>query len=61
MSSEKNAYPRIIPVRTCKKCGKQFISAVEHMYRDHGAWYCSWTCYKHRNDWGDFKNDKGRA
>lgn len=34
----------------CPKCGKRFIPAPEHRYRDgHGTW-CTWTCYLHRYD-----------
>ena len=34
----------------CKKCGKIFVPAPQHMYRDGKGLYCSWTCYNHRND-----------
>lgn len=36
--------------RKCKKCGKNFIPAYYHVYKDGGKIYCSWTCYNHRND-----------
>jgi hypothetical protein len=34
----------------CKKCGKEFIPAPYHIYRDGSKYYCKWTCYNHRND-----------
>lgn len=34
----------------CRKCGKKFIPAVEHVYRDYRGFYCSWTCYNHKDD-----------
>ena len=40
----------VIKERKCKKCGKNFVVAVEHIYKEHGKYYCSWTCYNHRHD-----------
>lgn len=40
----------IIKEKKCKKCGKTFIVAVEHRYREGTKYYCSWTCYNHRHD-----------
>lgn len=35
----------------CKKCGKEFIPAPFHIYKDGGKYYyCSWTCFNHRKD-----------
>lgn len=34
--------------RFCKKCGKIFIPAPYHIYRDQNGFYCTWTCYNHR-------------
>lgn len=34
----------------CPKCGKNFIPAALHIYHDEKNYYCSWTCYNHRND-----------
>ena len=34
----------------CKRCGKIFVPAAQHIYRDYKGIYCSWTCYNHRND-----------
>ena len=34
----------------CHKCGKEFIPAPYHIYKDSEHWYCKWTCYNHRND-----------
>ena len=35
---------------TCGKCGKIFIPAPQHIYKDDEHIYCSWTCYNHRDD-----------
>lgn len=48
-----------IPEKKCPKCGKRFIVAPMHIYRDKGKYYCSWTCYLHRKDTGVKANDKG--
>lgn len=40
----------LIKEKKCAKCGKNFIVAIEHRYKEHGKFYCSWTCYNHRND-----------
>ena len=34
----------------CSKCGKNFIPAPEHLYRDRRGWYCSYTCWIHSDD-----------
>lgn len=44
--------------RKCKKCGKNFIPAIEHIYRQGSKYYCSWTCYNHRNDEEGKQEDK---
>lgn len=49
----------ILAEKKCTKCGKWFIPARYHIYRKHSAWYCSWTCYLHRNDREVKKDDKG--
>lgn len=38
--------------RTCAKCGKVFLPAVYHRFREKhkGLWYCCWTCYNHRGE-----------
>ncbi|MBR5817283.1 MAG: hypothetical protein IKY62_01425 [Clostridia bacterium] len=36
--------------KKCKRCGKSFIAAPEHIYRQGSKFYCSWTCYLHRSD-----------
>lgn len=37
--------------KKCKKCGKIFVPAPLHRYRDErSGYYCSWTCYNHRKD-----------
>lgn len=47
-----------LPERTCRKCGKRFIAAPAHIYRDKRSWYCSWTCYNHRKDTEEKQDDK---
>lgn len=34
----------------CRKCGKVFIPAPQHVFRDTYGLYCSWTCYNHKDD-----------
>ena len=34
----------------CAKCGKMFIPAIEHAYKDSRGVYCTWHCFNHRND-----------
>ena len=52
-------YEKVIPEKKCRKCGKSFIAAPQHIYRDGSKFYCSWTCYLHRKDREVKKNDKG--
>ena len=40
----------ILREKKCKKCGKTFFAGAEHRYKVWGTYYCSWTCYNHRND-----------
>ena len=42
----------------CPKCGKNFIHAPQHVFTDDKGFYCSWTCFFHRND-GKQKKVKG--
>lgn len=50
----------ILPEKKCRKCGKKFIPAPLHRYKDKSKYYCSWTCYLHRNDKEvKMKNDQG--
>lgn len=42
----------------CKKCGKIFIPAPQHIYRDSKGFYCSWTCYNHRREKKSMYNSK---
>ena len=49
----------ILPEKRCKKCGKIFIPAPMHIYKDRGKYYCSWTCYLHRKDTEVKKHDEG--
>ncbi len=39
-----------IKTAICAKCGREFIPAPQHIFRDSRNWYCKWTCYNHRND-----------
>lgn len=55
----KDPLKYLLPEKRCKKCGKNFIPAPMHRYRDRSKWYCSWTCYNHRNDREVKKNDEG--
>lgn len=32
----------------CKKCGKEFFPTSMHAYKDRSGYYCSWTCFSHR-------------
>ena len=34
----------------CVKCGKKFVPAPYHVYKTWKGYYCSWSCYNHRND-----------
>lgn len=43
----KRDYFRLVK---CKKCGKQFAPAPQHVYKDEGRYYCTWTCFNHRKD-----------
>lgn len=45
--------------KRCAKCGKIFIAAPFHIYKDNGEYYCKWTCYNHRED-GKANNRKIR-
>ena len=41
--------------KRCDLCGKSFIPTYEYVYHDkkQGGWFCSWTCFNHRNDKGE--------
>jgi hypothetical protein len=34
----------------CPKCGKLFIPAPEHIFREDGRSWCKWTCWNHRRE-----------
>ena len=62
MANNKNWHRTLFITKKCRKCGKIFIPAPMHRYRDgheQGRWYCTWTCYNHRNDKEAVKNDQG--
>lgn len=42
-----------ITERGCSRCGKIFIPAAYHAYKDRYGLYCSWTCYNHREEGRD--------
>ena len=54
-------FNQIIPQKKCRKCGKYFIPAPMHVYRVGSKYYCSWTCYNHRNDLEVTKKDDKRT
>ena len=62
MEKPRPTFNQVIPERKCPKCGKNFVVAPEHIYHVGHTYYCSWTCYLHRND-KEVKpnNDQGRA
>lgn len=35
----------VLKERICYECGKRFIPAPYHKYRDEQKWFCKWTCY----------------
>ena len=49
---------QILPEKKCKKCGKKFIPAPQHIYKENSKYFCSWTCYLHRNDKEAVKRDQ---
>ena len=60
MAKPRVTFLNIIPEKRCKKCGKYFIAAPLHIYKEYGKYYCSWTCYLHRKDREvKKKDDKG--
>jgi hypothetical protein len=54
-------FNQIIKEKRCKKCKKKFIAAPQHVYKENGSYYCSWTCYNHRHDTEVVKDDQGRT
>lgn len=40
----------IIKEAKCAKCGKVFIPAIYHRFKEGNKYYCTWTCYNHRYD-----------
>lgn len=46
------------PEKRCAKCGKLFISAPYHVFKKNGKWYCTWTCYNHRNERSGAENEQ---
>ena len=58
MPRTKGSLNQIIPEKKCRKCGKKFIPAPMHAYREGSKYYCSWHCYNHRNDEEAVKYDQ---
>lgn len=50
MNEKKRDYTAYIRTAVCKKCGQTFIPAPMHIFKEHGKYYCKWTCYDHRHD-----------
>ena len=48
----------VISEKKCAKCGKTFIAQYGHIFKEHGKWYCTWTCYNHRKDKKGTKGEK---
>lgn len=42
--------------KRCAKCGKGFAAQQYHRFREGDTYYCTWTCFNHRND-GEAKPD----
>jgi uncharacterized OB-fold protein len=38
--------------KKCAKCGKLFVPSYHHTFKQKGKgkYWCSWTCFNHRND-----------
>ena len=54
--------PKWMDGKKCAGCGKEFVPAINHVYKEgkHGSavWYCSWSCFNHRNGGNHMKNHK---
>ena len=37
-----------LPEVRCPKCGKKFVPAPQHVYKENKKTYCTWTCFNHR-------------
>lgn len=53
MSKKQSPFESLFNEKTCAKCGKRFIAQCEHIFKKNTNWYCSWTCYNHRDDKGE--------
>lgn len=40
----------LFKTRICERCGREFVVAPSHIFKEGGKYYCKWTCYTHRND-----------
>lgn len=45
----------------CGKCGKIFVPAPQHIFKDDAHMYCSWTCYNHRDKEKKVKGKHSRS
>ena len=59
MPKRKGDMYQCLAEKKCRKCGKKFIPAPEHRYHEGSKYYCTWTCYNHRNDKEAVKHDQG--
>lgn len=51
MNKKKSASSGYLITVNCKRCGKEFVPAPEHIFRDgdnRRNFYCTWSCYKQR-------------
>lgn len=58
---KKNLLDAVLPEKRCGKCGKVFIPAPQHRFIHGRKYYCTWTCYLHRNDLEVKKKDDERT
>lgn len=40
----------------CPICGRHFVRAPKHLYKDGKRCFCSWTCYLHKDDEANSRN-----
>ena len=53
---------RVFGIKTavCKKCGKEFIPAPMHVFKEGTNYYCKWTCFNHRHDKEEVANEDNK-
>lgn len=51
--------------KNCAKCGREFFPTPEHVYTagksPRKKYYCSWTCFNHRNERAKTKGYRCKA